>query len=864
MMPIDTRRDRHRMPVAAVICVLGVIVSLLAVAPTLARADDVGGVAPQPRVQVAPDQLDLGSTPLDETLTASVRVANGAVITPGDPDGPGDPGDPEGSDGPFELEADPQSAADEETHPGRSSDVTTAPALRSVRGAVLVPLPGSLRIEHVQVRPDGGPFGLRGRACAGVLLPPRLPDAEPESCVIEVSFTPTSPGRRSGELVITSNDARSPIVVPLAGDGIGTPSLELAPDPVLFGEVPVDTQAVRDLRVSNTGSGPLRITSVAVDAQATTYRAEPACAVVKAGGTCTLHVTFTPAEATSLDGTLVIVSNDPETPRHRVTLSGTGVERPDLAVAPDTLDLGTVELGSAGSDSVTLTNRGGGVVEITSIEVRPGGPFRVEPRGCTVDTQLPGGASCVVDVAFTPTSAGDATATLVVGWDGTDVPVEVALTGAGEERPRIGITPDPVDLVDVDVGTRGEREVTVSNGGGGTLKIVAIRIEPDGPFGVEHSCQRGLRPQEACTATVAFAPSAPGDVDADLVVVAEGSAGSRRATVLGSGNARSATEPPTEPPTTEEPLPSEPATARPPSGAPTAAPAPPASPSGAAPPSDAPAPPAPPGPPAPQQPDPASRGHPALVVHDTVLDFGFLMPGRAAVRVAIATSVGGAPVTVGQVRLDDGGAFAIRDDGCSGRTLAHDASCAVSVRFAGADAGDHRSLLVVPSDAGDPIDVTLRGVLTGPAPAPSVEVPDLVGLTIGDAEDVVRRSRLSLLPVVDEVDAFAVVAEQTPAPGERTAVGTPIDVVLAAATSDTSTVPEAAAAVLVGVALLGALYVNTDVRRPRWVHHRVRIQPDSGSPARVALRDAGRPQHSVAIQPRDDRGRQIVREGRTS
>src|SRR5207253_10856481 len=94
-----------------------------------------------------------------------------------------------------------------------------------------------------------------GTPCASV--------ASHASCRVTVSFTPTQPGPRSANLVITDPAAGSPQAIPLSGNGIA-PVTTLTPNPLTFTDpVAVGSSAQKTVTLKNDGTAPLVISSIA-------------------------------------------------------------------------------------------------------------------------------------------------------------------------------------------------------------------------------------------------------------------------------------------------------------------------------------------------------------------------------------------------------------------------------------------------------------------------------------------------------------------------------------------------------------------------------------------------------------------------
>ena len=143
------------------------------------------------------------------------------------------------------------------------------------------------------------------------------------SCSISVSFIPSALGSRSGAVTIASNAPGSPHTVNLSGSGTQVPGVSLSPGALVFTAQNVGTSAVQTIKLDNTGTGLVTITSIT--ASGTDYTQNNDCgATLAAGSSCSIGVTFTPAAIGSRSGIITIISDAPGSP-HSLGLAGTGM-----------------------------------------------------------------------------------------------------------------------------------------------------------------------------------------------------------------------------------------------------------------------------------------------------------------------------------------------------------------------------------------------------------------------------------------------------------------------------------------------------------------------------------------------------------
>ena len=181
------------------------------------------------------------------------------------------------------------------------------------------------------------------------------------SCKITVVFKPTQTLVRTGMLTITDSDPASPQIVALTGTGTA-PLVSLSTASLSFaGQLVGTSSAAQKVMLTNTGDGPLTISSITASGD---FISPPGqCAGTIAGssspygqplGYCEIAVTFKPQGAGSRTGSLSIVDDAADSPQS-VTLSGTGE---DFAVSAAKTSA-TVTAGQTASYTLSLASQGG-------------------------------------------------------------------------------------------------------------------------------------------------------------------------------------------------------------------------------------------------------------------------------------------------------------------------------------------------------------------------------------------------------------------------------------------------------------------------------------------------------------------------
>jgi hypothetical protein len=248
------------------------------------------------------------------------------------------------------------------------------------------------------------------------------------SCTINVAFTPSASGARSGTLGLASNATGNPHTVGLSGSGTlpAAPQVSLAPSSLGFGNISVgSSSAAQTATLTNTGNAALNITSIATSgdfSETDTCPLSPS--TLAAGGSCTISVSFSPTMSGPASGQLSVVDNATGNP-HSVALTGTGTA-PAVGLSTTFIDFGTVAAGTTSAPAaVTLTNTGTAPLDITNMWTD--GDF-AETDNCPMDpTRLAPGASCTINVSVTPMTDLPQTGSLTIVDDAPDTPQSVAL-----------------------------------------------------------------------------------------------------------------------------------------------------------------------------------------------------------------------------------------------------------------------------------------------------------------------------------------------------------------------------------------------------------------------------------------------------
>lgn len=217
------------------------------------------------------------------------------------------------------------------------------------------------------------------------------------SCNVDVTFSPTAHGPRSGFLQIITNDAGSPQSIVLSGKGV-IPAVSLSASGLNFSAQQVGTtSSAQTVTLNNTGDGPLTISNVAVMGD---FSESNTCgSTVVPSTSCTFSVTFAPMAAGSRSGSLTISDNAAGSP-HSVNLTGSANDFSIAAAANGSTSASVAAGGTATYNlQVTALNGFSGTVTLVCSGAPSLATCSVSPNSLTPSTSGSSFTTSVVTMA---------------------------------------------------------------------------------------------------------------------------------------------------------------------------------------------------------------------------------------------------------------------------------------------------------------------------------------------------------------------------------------------------------------------------------------------------------------------------------
>jgi len=341
------------------------------------------------------------------------------------------------------------------------------------------------------------------------------------SCTVNVTFTPTVTGTRTGSILITDQASNSPQTVSLTGTGSsGTVTITVTPATETFAAQALNTtSASKAVTVKNTGTGSTTISiAPATGDFAQTNNCPVSNGTLGAGASCTISVTFTPTATGTRSGSIAITDQASNSPQS-VSLTGMGVAQ--VTLSPTTLAFGNEAVGSTtAAKIVTMTNNLS--TTLSGISFSTGTNYSAvagttTPCGATLAAK----AHCTISVTFSPTTTGSLPGTLTVMDSANNSPQTVTLSGTGTAPVVITVTPASETFAAQAVGTPSAGKViTVKNTGGQSTSIATAL---SGDFSASpNTCNGTLGAGATCSITAVFTPSTTGSISGVITITDQG------------------------------------------------------------------------------------------------------------------------------------------------------------------------------------------------------------------------------------------------------------------------------------------------------------------------------------------------------
>lgn len=367
---------------------------------------------------------------------------------------------------------------------------------------------------------DAGDFSLQS-----AVPPPNITISAGGSSTVNMRCDPDSIGNKTTTLRVASDDdGASPDDVTLSCRGVRSYIAVSDAGPLDFGDVLVGSTGAVAFSVSNQNM------SFATSLNATLSTSSPrfgtsitSISNLAPGNSAGFNVTCTPVAEGTVNGTLIITSDDPVTPTINISLTCEGVKPEITRVLPSsaTLEFGDVEISTtSGARTVRLRNDGSSDLTISNVS-RVGADrlqfAHVDPSPLPI--VLAPGSSADWSVTCSPTSVGLEAASLRFNSDDSDEnPLDVPLRCNGVDS-LLNVT-SPLVFGDVRVCENATADLVLTNDGGTALTVSGLTLSRS-----EYTIVSGptlpfdIAPSASETFSLQFEPVSGGVADGTLTIV---------------------------------------------------------------------------------------------------------------------------------------------------------------------------------------------------------------------------------------------------------------------------------------------------------------------------------------------------------
>jgi hypothetical protein len=392
---------------------------------------------------------------------------------------------------------------------------------------------GDLNILDIHLDPSSDP------AYSLVNVPPKTATlAAGQSRTVTVRYSPpatsTTPGQANGSLTVdidspAPNDSSFTVS---ATSTTGVPHLVASPAQLAFGLVCGGAEVNQQLTVSNTGTAPLTISSVAAapgSSPGLTVLPQPSLPLtLQPGGSVTFTVQFVPTGSGTISGSIVITSDDPNSPLS-IPVTGT-VGAPHLTLDTNVLRFGGVPVDDRTSPHLRtlpfiISNTGSCPLTLTSVTMSGANAADFSVVGPPpLPVNIAAGSDLTLSVSVNPSAAGDRVGTLSI--DSTDPanPVVSASLSATGLIPAIGTAPPTLSFSPTVIASQVPGYLgttlndTVTNTG--QAELIVDTLSTAAPFRASGPTSPPSRyaPSDGFTEPVTFNPTATGRFTGGLTI----------------------------------------------------------------------------------------------------------------------------------------------------------------------------------------------------------------------------------------------------------------------------------------------------------------------------------------------------------
>ncbi len=295
----------------------------------------------------------------------------------------------------------------------------------------------------LQTGPESGFIYVAGsNTPAGLVVPG-------EKQTFKLAFTSEKGGSHISSIVVETQPALAkPLVISLkAVVSLGPSSVVseiTGPASLKFGSVLVGSKKNLEFDITNDGTEPVQILSLAMEATSSkdfSFAPDQTPPMIL-GASSKLHVvaTYTPDKPGPDGGVLTVENSSVNTPTFKISMTGSGYTGPcsgQLTCQPSLMKFGKVPLGQPKAMTLVCKNTGFGEILVKGVDIQLGGADGFTFVAPPAPTLLAGGQGIAVPVLFTPKDLTERTGKIVVTSDDCATPTQTAAVSAQGDTPPV-------------------------------------------------------------------------------------------------------------------------------------------------------------------------------------------------------------------------------------------------------------------------------------------------------------------------------------------------------------------------------------------------------------------------------------------
>ncbi|HEB28480.1 MAG TPA: choice-of-anchor D domain-containing protein, partial [Porticoccus sp.] len=301
--------------------------------------------------------------------------------------------------------------------------------------------------------------------------------------------------------------------VSMLGELPPQPEISLSVTSLSFGNVNVSSSGSESFTINNEGEEPLVVYSI--NSNSELFSVSPSSTTIPAGQSQIITINYSPITAGNNSATITMTSNDNNEGTLTVSVSGRGIA-PEITLSTTSISIDDVTVGGKNSGSFTISNEGTAELFVSSI-ISNNAMFTVSHSSATI---LPS-QSQTITVTFSPTTAGEKTATItLVCNDSDETTLTVTVTAIGT-APEISLPNNSVNIGYVAIGSVGVGSFTIVNEG--NEQLVVSSISSNNAVFSPIPSSAAVAPNDSQVVMLTFAPVAFGEQTGTITILSNDS-----------------------------------------------------------------------------------------------------------------------------------------------------------------------------------------------------------------------------------------------------------------------------------------------------------------------------------------------------